>query len=83
MSIADNIVTLVDDQRKPRTSKGIAALLFATDSGYPQRVDDHLRQLVESGRVERISGGAELLVLTSIGLSHYSPSHESLGRSVG
>ena len=55
--VAEKIIALLEQRRTALSSKEIAAELFGLEKGYPQRVDEALRNLVSEGRVERFGVG--------------------------
>jgi hypothetical protein len=59
MTIANDIVVLLESKRRlgPVTAEEISQLLFGQVKGYPQRVNQDLRELVKKGRLERLGGG--------------------------
>lgn len=55
--VAEKIIALLEERRTALSSKEIATELFGLEKGYPQRVDEALRDLVSEGRVERFGAG--------------------------
>ena len=55
--VGDKIIALLEERRTALSSREIAAALFGQEKGYPQRVDEVLRNLVHQGRLERFGAG--------------------------